>query len=648
MKKFLFVLFMVSNCTHLLTMEQPAPVPAAPQVPTYTLIGNDNQPVQIARNLIQQYAPVLAEKFTALGFKEAQTGQINLPDLDGQALQNFKSLLEQTAALEEINRKSTIEITQQMQQALANVVLPEGQGQMEREIRNKIVAEGDLAIAGMKIRSIERLKIILEELPKIGDHFLNLFNSIVQWRVPFILESAFGKFAIQHLNFLDVGDFKQLTDPSFAPRAQLLYLHNLEFNLTNYAKAYEWISLLLQNPAATADKQNKELLDPIINRINVFTLENIMQLLQANSEFKNLFLAPQMAIISDALRAKLIEKNFSFFEKKIMEMPHVLFYTLYLIDKNSVLLAKGDDAEVIDLKTGKIIKTILYQRVLRENNSVAHNKLIQNYHNKLFIYDLNTGLQKFATQFPGLYISRVKALDDSRLLINSNGIYIYDIRTPQVQPRLILFGLFTDITVINASQFLALTFRTKKLISFDVTQENILKEFPCDCDRIERINKDNYLLIKNDFAQETIDLQILNIISMQLNDKYHWKTRYILDLIPLDKHYAIKDNKFLIDLRTGTIIKEFPLYNVVKIDKNHIVGLKHNPRLGIQELIEYFIPQTSSLSEILDEIQRNMPPPQPPQLTFIEYVQPQAKRTRQPKAKVKKEPKKLKKEEKPK
>ena len=166
--------------------------------PQYTFIGNDGGQVQIAQNLIKKYAPGLALKFSA-GFKETQTGQLILQDLDGAALQNFKVLFEQAAELSQINEKQYAEITKEKEKALEKASLVEGLGGQEFELRKNILSEGAARSQVIRNRSIERLKATIEQLPSIGDHFLELFNHAVLWEVPHILQEALAQFAAEHL-----------------------------------------------------------------------------------------------------------------------------------------------------------------------------------------------------------------------------------------------------------------------------------------------------------------------------------------------------------------------------------------------------------------------------------------------------------------
>ena len=471
MRKFLFVLFIVS--THLLTMEQPASTPVVPQVPTYTLIGNDGQQVHIARNLIQQFAPGLAEKFTASGFKEAQTGQIILADLDGHALQHFKELLEQTAALFVIISKQIDEIVKRSEQELEKV--PEGQLEQENKLKAEIIAEGFAQSKAITANIVTRIVKIMEELPKIGEHFLNLFNSIVQWRVPYILESAFGKFAVQHLNLVDDENFKQLTDRSFAPRAQLLYLNNLEFNVINCVKAYELLSLLLQNPAATADKQNKELLDTVENTLIQFTVTNIQEILRKQPQFRTFLIRPDAEQIAGILRTQIIEFYAPTFEKKIMDVP--LLAELYPIDNKRVMVTQTystNDDFIVDLSNGKTVP------LKKDNRHVVNyifwgpNKLIQvcstrieeKIRNSIYFYNLDTGAVLDFIDISHQYgIYRVNTIDENRFIFSQkssddffhDNIYLYDLKKPQrnrIQQILKISSFQSDIVALNERQLL--------------------------------------------------------------------------------------------------------------------------------------------------------------------------------------------------
>lgn len=335
-------------CNILLAM-QPQQETIA-QLSTYTLVGSDNSEVQVSGDLVRKYAPGLAQKFR-IGFPEAQTGKVIIHDLDKQGLQNFKTLLEESAKIEEILRKRNDEIVQETNQARESIVLPLGQKQQEIEKQGKVLMEGMLKVVAMFNEAAIRIKDLMVELPNIGDHFLPLFNIITKWNMPYSLELALAKFAAEHLNIAQ--GYKELTKLGVTATAQLYYLQEVDLTIDSSLTALAWFMKLSDLPEVKALTKNAEILEKVRNKIIDFITINIKEILKKQPQFRHYILFfPKNTEIADLLRARIIEYYAQTFEKKIIELNrgNGLFQAL---DKERILINTPHGNFIINLKTGE-------------------------------------------------------------------------------------------------------------------------------------------------------------------------------------------------------------------------------------------------------------------------------------------------------
>ena len=622
-------------------MEQPVPV-----APQYTFIGNDGGQVQIAQNLIKKYAPGLALKFSA-GFKETQTGQLILQDLDGAALQNFKVLFEQAAELSQINEKQYAEITKEKEKALEKASLVEGLGGQEFELRKNILSEGAARSQVIRNRSIERLKATIEQLPSIGDHFLELFNHAVLWEVPHILQEALAQFAAEHLPHSDPNAFTSLRNPEFAIHAQLLYLNHVRFDVDSIVKVYEWLIDLINNPETKIInpeikiiKLNKELLNLLIDRLAAFSAENIINIMERVPNFKTLIASGNIKAFRELLKEKLIAHGDRYFKKNLFRGGlEVTFLVPFLIDNDHLGLLevpKGTSSQmklmIFEVRT-KLFKTIYINepmKVLRPSKVVSFgpNRFIMFYPSepgqekkRMDIFDVTTGKIFLTHMFKKwIGIIDVQVIDETHLLITSidKRLGIYDLRVPVEEPEILkqftfsLSSFVVDSTHIvtckdeSISLWNPQTFLKKKLplILYPKEYKEPKEEYKVwnmrnNFKKIVRRDENDILLIGDRAINFNLRTQQITPIDLPRDTVDVLSPRYYLvqneDINPgLLKIWDNQERRF---------VRQFEnVATFLKIDKNHIAILSEKGELDI-----YFLPEASTLDEILDELQKQFP-----------------------------------------
>lgn len=627
-----FLIFVLIFVFPIFGMEQPLPVV---QLQNYTLVSNDGKEIALEGDLVRDFAPGLAEKFRS-GFKESQ-GRITISDLDSQALQNFKILLEQTKKKELDLRRYNDVIIRDVELRMKLVPHTQYVGEVPREqkeleVQTRILIEGMHKVRAEAYKYAAQLKEELQKLPEIGEHFLALFNEAVKWQVPYILELALAQFAADQIDIKD--GYKEFKD--LDPRAQLFYLHEVGFSSESIISVYQWIVALAEAQATKAIQSNKELYDDIIEKIVEFTVQNIVAILAKNPTFKNLFAKEEYKAIGELLRQELVKMNLHFFTTIIrpavrwpgQQRPYVdslggSFIALHdtnpqnniydwqnKIFRSSTEISKSDIRYILwgpdllvgytefyiyisDINTGEgIFYNDLQSGNIEQVLPITNNKiLIRNWHNELltFIYDReHKNLTKAHTQSSVADILSIN--ENEYLLVNKykyQGNYNLKIslnKVGQTKP--------VKQTIINMpTQFFI---RSRKISNQEVGIIVGLVQIPEPQMRFKYLN---------------VSIPDLHIVSLDLPQLLR------VGYSPMTFEYLLAgeegSNKIsLYNVASQTMIPlPEKLSSVVALDKNRIAAFDQQSNI----FVILFIPHVSTLSEILDELQRRVVPRQEPQ-----------------------------------
>ena len=585
-------------------MEQP--VPMAPQ---YTFIGSDGGQVQIAQDHIKKYAPGLALKFSA-GFKETQTGQLILPDLDGAALQNFKTIFEKTIELQQIQEKKADEISKETESALAKAVLPEGQQQQELAMKSNILKEGTAKQEDIRKKTIARLKQELEELPHIGDNFLALFNDVVQWEMPYILEQAFAQFAVENLPISDPQTLASLRNSQFAVRAQLLYLRYHHFDLGVLFRVYDWFIALVGNPAASAEPLNKELLDEISKRLAQFTVENILLILKRFPQLQLILKRSEMAQFAQEIRMQLIKKNTHFFEQLIATQETGSRMIFFQIDSDQIGVLRYDRLAklLIFKKSSGLVKPCsqidlasFYVQSIEKVRVIVSglDKIIffypkagEGFQNRIDVFSMSHGKNLFSHKLDLYGIDDIQIIDENHILITSTAKknIICDLNKPDGELDILKeFSKFVTYSLVLNPESI-FSFQSERS-SWSIAEWNpqtfMIEESEKQLKRqkisikIDKSKNDVQRLIKLDD-----DMAFWGYANMIVNLKTHEIKQ--LDL-PTDIWDALSTNFFITkkrqrgsqndftfqiwDLTKKKFVRKFEdIRSFFKVDKNHVIA----------------------------------------------------------------------------
>lgn len=638
--KVLLALFLPS----ILCAMQP-PQETIAQLPTYTLISADNVEIPVSGDLVRKFAPGLARKFN-IGFTEAQTGKVVIADLDGNALQNFKKLIEETAKLQEANQKKVDTVNKEAKKKIEDIVLPEGQKTRELQERNQVMLQRNLEIPKIADETISQIKTFVEDLPHIGDHFLALFNHTVMWEMPAFLEHGLARFAAEHYGFNIPENYEELTHRDFTAVAQLFYLSEAKLNLNNIVKAYEWLVLLSQNPEITSIEKNKKLFERVLKNIAHTTVSRLREIMNTHPQLRNLWLDPANAQIAQALRKAIIEVGSPAFEKKIMEWPR----EIYRFDNARIIVKHGRETFVLNVTTNnKVRLNQLHSFGVIDYIPWGPNKVIQlsrgmhGYY--VHYYDVNTGNEfpHFLTLEKLQRPPHICVLDDNRFVYSQptnpqnpqapDKISLFDDTQDKTRPIIAVIESISDMVALNQHEIL-IAFRTR-LMKFDMSlPENDpkrIKYWGLSFTDIIPIDAITYILMNFDIDNKKNNfIQLLNFQTLELSQKYveeYFAPRSVfLDRSHVFGEYhdyatieKVESGQILMDFVNKAIIKKFPSYReIIKLSKNRIVAIRIKGKsvLSVEggqkmaswttenpELLLTFIPEMATLAEILDELQ---------------------------------------------
>lgn len=644
----LAIFFMIS-CSLINAMEQPSQVA---QLENYTLISNDGKEVILDGNLVRNYASGLAEQFRS-GFKEAQ-GKLAVLHFDGQTLQNFKMLLEQTAKKEvELQRYNEIVssgVNAEIELAPGRMYV--GQGTKEQQISNYQMQElvkGMYRVRAKVYEYAAQLKDEIEKLPEIGEHFLALFNEIVKWRVPYILELALGQFAAENIDIKD--GFQKLK--GLDPRAQLFYLHEVDFTVESIEDLYKWVVELSNTPAQTI-QSNKDLYDDIVEKLIEFSAQNIQSILAKHPNFKSLFEMIAFNLMGELLRKEFLKEKYNNLFMTILRTakrwgPHstILPYVSSLGGTFIALHDKDQSNNIYDWQN-KVFKSSSQLGSQSNTQYVlwGADRLVGHLATNIYVYDINTGKRIFYTQLNiGENIKEIVPITSNQLFIvgTMHKVYKFTLKEKNTYSIEKLLDRTLGVSAINNQEFVAVEYTGNLLKRLTLRNSNnrILKELPIpDADTymflstLRKISNEKIeILLYRVSRAGFYDLKyiIVSIPDLQLISVSDFEIEYIptyyYGFLPITTNYILvkeihssfsnlmpeNANIYLYDVISKI---KFPLERIssaVVLDKNQIIGFDKITN----NFVTQFIPYTSTLSEILDEIQRKTVPPSPQSLIFI-------------------------------
>ena len=601
----------------------------------YTLGSNDGQEVTIPGNVIRELAPGLAEKFR-VGYKEV-VGRITIPDLDGRALQNFKQVLELTAPKENALHKENDRILAATQKEIEKITFPVGQEAQEREARSKLLMQGMASVRNYADKLAGELKTELEQLPEIGD--LNLFNEIIKWGVPSILELAFAQFLAEQIDIKD--GYAQLKD--LDPRAQLLYLHESEFSVEAIMSIYEWVAKLAGHAATLSVAANKEVYDSIQEKLAPFTAQNIIPIIQKHPHFKNIFEKLEFKNMGDLLRQEFLKEDYNNLFIQLLRAGLGRADLWSIIDLGDKLIGLSDDNQLNNLYNfvthnfesffplaganknyqfalwgpDKIIKYSAH-RFVPTAQGMAHGFLV---------YDKNSQLLG-AYPIKTFGIREIVPVDANHLLLNmyqqqggGGRLVSWDLQVPNKKLKTILNNV---IHVIKISHDHCVVIYNEEdglyvgLLHFP-DLKFIKRKIDYELFRAKEVHKINnnqvgimfYKLSANRINKYLIiDIPTLNFVSYDISNTYMYGYS---EAVMLSTEYIIErfgSTYELVTARTNQRAK-LPWNNYVAVtalDSTHVAAINY----GARTFIIQFIPQTATLAQILDEIQKKVAPQQQP------------------------------------
>jgi hypothetical protein len=607
------IIFLVISFSLAAAME-PQPL-SVEKLDRYTLVGNDSKEIVLDGTLVRDYLPGLADKFRQ-GMIEARTGKIRLNDLDGQALANLKSLIEGYSALEQgVNRQK---------EKLSQLTVEEYLNQE----------------AALNKRLKEQITFRLESLPEIGDHFIGLFKEMVVWDIPTILEEGMAEFAAGQIDIANAYELLKNIDP----HVQLLYLNEADFSVDSIGKTLEWIAAL-ENNSITQTLENFVLMTKLRTKIIDFIVQNIQPILAKNPDFKNLFDKPEFKNLGEFLKQGLVKLDSNLFttivrpgtrraQSSSFDFPYVSFLGGEFIafrdhnPQNNIYNFKNKT-----FKSSPALSNTWGEYFLWLPD------LIVGYGSKssISIYDVSSGGRLFDgnldhTNILGI-IKQVLPLNAEKIIVRfaNDHVYIYRYnRAQKKMERTPAHKFVRNIVSIDENTYM--------LIQYNDTNNNLL---------IISLHK---IGVKKPIKQISIptiswyvsSLRKINDNQIGLIFRNGEKTQYYIVSIPnlgitinnfssvgytqpLTFEYVLSRYKY--DTQ-NEIQNEIELYNVtskatillaktkspvdvnwdspVVLDKNHFsfFDMKTN------NFIIQFIPHTSTLSEILDEIQKKVVPVQ--------------------------------------
>lgn len=605
-------------CSITLAMQQPQqPLPLA-QLQNYVLVSSNGKEIIFDGNLVREFLPGLAERVAIAakqGMKEA-TGKVAIADLDGQALSNLKSLL-----TDYVNLKNSFEF------------------QNERRAQHVTTQEYINLIASSNKRIQEQLTFRIENLPHIEDHFITLFHEMIGWGVPEVLQVAMARLAADLLTIPDAyqvmvnkDDPQKNTDP----RVQLLYLSEAEFSVDSIIKVFEWFAELENNPTKL---ENFDLLSKVSTKIVEFTAPNVQLILAKYPHFRNLFEKPEFKSIGELLAQAFAKIPQIVFTRIIRPGQRWLFSqtTPFVSGLGDQIIALHDNNpanNIYDFKTDTFKSFRMFSNMGNRGCIFwKPQRIVCPSGKNIHIYDIGAE-QKIFDQNLHLHslISKILLLDNNIFLVWSDAVYkfIYDEKDKSYSFERVFGNEFAwEVTAINEQEYIAVNLNNFHIYRRNISQDKALKEVKLPVFRlvhaIKKINNNEVGIILEKHNLQFTYL-ILSIPDLKiLSSEDFLVDRDVTKPIPLDAHHVLfKKNNGSVHIYNVISKETIPLEifgDLVVLNKNHIATFDRKTN----NFIIQFLPHVSSLNEIFDKLQENMPVAQ-------QVVQPRRKRSVSPPA----------------
>lgn len=595
------IIFLVISFSLAAAME-PQPL-AVVKLDRYTLVASDGKELTLDGNIVREYLPGLADKFRE-GMLEARTGKIRVNDLDGQALENLKSLLERYIALEQdVNRQK---------EKLSQLAVEEYLNQE----------------AALNKRLKEQISLKLESLPEIGDHFIALYKELVFWDAPDALAKAMADFAVRHLELGEAYEsFKNLD-----PYAQLLFLDKVALSDDSIIKALEWLIDLQKNPTAT-NLENFGLFENIRERIIDYIANNIEPILLKHYEkLKKLFKENDQ--LGNILKKELTKNNPPLYTTTLRKAVRGTRNYIIIDQLSNQLLALRDDSEInniYDFKTHTFSSSAIFKNAINTFIYWNPNRIISlgAFSPNLAIYDLVSSKIIFEMK-PGIVIKKIIPAGENSLLALgvTNNLYLfnYDSQKKLTNKKIVALNVL-DVMSVGPETFAIIgqvPNKNIKLILYDAQKGAPLRftELKPSSDlyifnTIRRIDADHIGVTFNSKRERDqlffeILYKIYRISDLAEIASFNFKSSNYeyptVRCMPMSKQVVLVDyygnGPVLIhDLRKQLPIRLFNLHSVMVLDENHFAAYDGNTK----SFIIAFIPETDSVIEIFDEILRYIP-----------------------------------------
>jgi hypothetical protein len=592
---------------------------ALPRPDFYTLISNDGKELILERSLIERYAPALAFLFDNA---VSQKDRVVLAELDFDALQNFVNLLRYMAHVSEQAAQRMGLFEEDIKKRMADIVLPLGQEAQEKELKSKQQAAMSAQYAIVVAEILDALKIHIEQLPHIADHVLQLLNETSRWQVLYLPE-ALAQFAAQHLDLHDPATIAQVTHNEFAPYAQLLIIRFAHYSMDNYQNIVQWLADLAQNYSVTSNSTYREILDATTIRFCRWMAHNIPEILAANPSFKNSIVEPRMNFLAGLLaeNIRMYLKNSPPFIKAlpllVSDLKGVEQIQLKRIDDRRFALINANRLIIIDSKTGDILSdsTVGGVKIVDVLPLNSQRLIIFNGTDKLIEINVDGTIVK---EHPlRVTIKKIQVIDSAHILAQSYnkrlwiyGLYPYEFKIIKNLDNI------DDFVLLDAHTIVCINNKTQKIILFDLSTQAIVKEWDCKNDmyRVIKVDASHCFIDTGTVWQRTLgmlDIQLgtlstLSVENLPSKNVQALNSEYIL--LAKFKPNTRQGSIAVMQIATGKIVREFaarylwyPSNFFTMLDTTHLVYFYNN------HICVGFIPETATLSEILEEIQQNLP-----------------------------------------
>lgn len=643
MKSMKKVIVLILFFTPIVGMEEQKiePVVAAPQAvgpANYILQGDQGKGVVFDGKMIRELLPGLAEKFKA-GFKEGE-GTIVLRNFDQAGLEILKQILTDVRSSQDAFQKEITKINTEAQNKIEVIVYPPQQKQKETDERNKVMQNAGIEINKALLELAQRAQSKIEAIPKIGEYFLELFNNLILWKATPVLGKAMSLFASEQIDFGKDEEFAQLKQ--LDPQAQLIYLFEAHYTIENIYRAFEWFKELVGTPDITTQEATRQFLSSVSNKLVAFTVAHINETVRKYPQFKTLILDPILAPTATQLHHALMQSPLIAFEDVLMRYSQNNYPSLINLGNVRVGVVYDDALHIFDINTYKRIKKILLKDVLsgakkaeqfKFTGDLNPNHIIAYRFNQLILFDVSENKVLINHTFRlKNNITSVNQLDENRFLVvfNLNTLKIVDIRDLNQDPKGILLRgakqavVFDPQHVAIYAEFSRNGQDVREIVFWNSLTEQMIRRTISEGPKRPDIKLHKISLTQCIGTQDEIrangrflTIYLLDAFAHTVVEigQYEWGNAYPYPLnatsvLIQSIIQASSPLKFWhLPTRAITPFIDSSTKDVVVLNQNHIAVVVKNP----YQVIIKFIPQTSTLSEILDEIQRHAIPAQPGQ-----------------------------------